>query len=222
MRIAFFSPLPPAKSGIADYSAALLELSGVWRRLRRFHKRPVISIQRISRVCLYQARQQPVPHVRVRTCDGASGVIVCTRLISITSLQISPSAAANWDAYMREVEMTAARKLWRTPRNTCVRSSADRITTFQCCARSSSAARGVIVHSRATLEEVRAQGYTGPAAVIPHGAWIPSGAGTVEADRMAYRARLVWMSARRWWESSVSQGLTSPHRGIDGGRSALS
>ena len=25
LRIAFFSPLPPAKSGIADYSAALLE-----------------------------------------------------------------------------------------------------------------------------------------------------------------------------------------------------
>ena len=25
MRIAFFSPLPPARSGIADYSAALLE-----------------------------------------------------------------------------------------------------------------------------------------------------------------------------------------------------
>ena len=44
--------------------------------------------------------------------------------------------------------------------------------------------RGVIVHSRFMEKEVRRAGFTGPIAVIPHGAWIP------EADRNAYRHRL--------------------------------
>ena len=33
-------------------------------------------------------------------------------------------------------------------------------------------------------DEMRAAGFAGPVAVIPHGAWIP------QADRMAYRHRL--------------------------------
>ncbi len=39
-------------------------------------------------------------------------------------------------------------------------------------------ARGVIVHSRYMRDEMRAAGYAGPIAVIPHGAWIP------QADRV--------------------------------------
>jgi predicted SAM-dependent methyltransferase len=45
-------------------------------------------------------------------------------------------------------------------------------------------ARGVVVHSRFMEGEVRAAGFAGPVAVIPHGAWIP------EADRNRYRHRL--------------------------------
>ena len=46
------------------------------------------------------------------------------------------------------------------------------------------AARGVIVHSQFMEGEMRAAGFTGPIARIPHGAWIP------EADRNACRYRL--------------------------------
>ena len=46
------------------------------------------------------------------------------------------------------------------------------------------ASRGVIVHSRFMVDQMRAAGYTGPIARIPHGAWIP------EADRLGYRHRL--------------------------------
>ena len=45
-------------------------------------------------------------------------------------------------------------------------------------------ARGVIVHSRFMRDEMRTAGFTGPIAVIPHGAWIPP------VDRMAFRHRL--------------------------------
>ena len=44
--------------------------------------------------------------------------------------------------------------------------------------------RGAIVHSDAVGTELRAQGFEGPIARIPHGAW------TGPADRMSYRARL--------------------------------
>ena len=45
-------------------------------------------------------------------------------------------------------------------------------------------ARGVIVHSRFMVERMREQGFAGPVARIPHGAWIPA------ADRNGYRHRL--------------------------------
>ena len=45
-------------------------------------------------------------------------------------------------------------------------------------------ARGVMVHSHFMQEEVRAAGFTGRSAVIPHGAWIP------QADRNGFRHKL--------------------------------
>ncbi len=47
-----------------------------------------------------------------------------------------------------------------------------------------SKSRAAIVHSGAVENEVRAAGFTGPIAKIPHGAWI------VDGDRMQYRSRL--------------------------------
>ena len=40
MRIAFFSPLPPAKSGIADYSAAVLEHLKHFAEVETFAAKP--------------------------------------------------------------------------------------------------------------------------------------------------------------------------------------
>jgi SAM-dependent methyltransferase len=45
-------------------------------------------------------------------------------------------------------------------------------------------ARGVVVHSRFVANQMREQGYIGPIAVIPHGAWLP------ETDRNATRELL--------------------------------
>src|SRR6185295_15762812 len=47
-----------------------------------------------------------------------------------------------------------------------------------------SRSRAAIVHSNAVGQELRAEGFKGPVAKIPHGAWL------VDADRMAYRTRL--------------------------------
>ena len=44
--------------------------------------------------------------------------------------------------------------------------------------------RGAIAHSHAVERELLNAGFSGPAAVIPHGAWI------MDADRMAFRDRL--------------------------------
>ena len=45
-------------------------------------------------------------------------------------------------------------------------------------------AQALIVHSEFMRCEMRKQGFAGPIARIPHGAWIP------EVDRLAYRDRL--------------------------------
>jgi glycosyltransferase involved in cell wall biosynthesis/SAM-dependent methyltransferase len=90
----------------------------------------------------------------------------------------------DWDAYLRECEYEGGAE---------ARAFAERVRKLEVgpdyeglamTRRLLERSRGVIVHSRFMEEAVRQGGFTGPVAVIPHGAWIP------EADRNAYRNRL--------------------------------
>ena len=66
MRVAFFSPLPPTKSGIADYSAALLEsVDGESPTWKRSASEPAAFDASRYDVCVYQTRQQSAPRFRV-------------------------------------------------------------------------------------------------------------------------------------------------------------
>ena len=90
----------------------------------------------------------------------------------------------DWDAYVEECAYNGG---------TEARAMAGRVRSLQTgpdyeglkmTRRLLETARGVVVHSRFMEEEVRAAGFTGPLAVIPHGAWIP------QADRNGFRHKL--------------------------------
>ena len=90
----------------------------------------------------------------------------------------------DWDAYVRECEYNggaAARAFAERVRHLEVGPDYEGVPMTR---RLLERARGVIVHSRFMEAEMRAAGFDGPAAVIPHGAWIP------EADRNGYRHKL--------------------------------
>ena len=90
----------------------------------------------------------------------------------------------DWDGYMREVELngTAADIAYSLRVRTLeVGPDYEGIPMLRRLLR---AAKQVIVHSHAVESDVRDGGFSGPIAVIPHGAWLPN------SDRMKMRHKL--------------------------------
>jgi glycosyltransferase involved in cell wall biosynthesis/SAM-dependent methyltransferase len=184
MRVAFLSPLPPARSGIADYSEALVEAL-----------RPLVDLEIVSSagqpfdpskidIAVYQVGNNAHHDFVYETALKHPGVVVMHESNLhhlITDLTIRRN---DWDAYVAECEYnggTAARDFAMRVRALQVGPDYEGIAMTR---RLLESARGVIVHSRYMRDEMRAAGYAGPIGVIPHGAWIPP------VDRMAYRHRL--------------------------------
>jgi glycosyltransferase involved in cell wall biosynthesis/SAM-dependent methyltransferase len=184
MRVAFFSPLPPAKSGIADYSAALLEPLKRIASVDAFEHRPKSFDSSKYDVCVYQLGNNPHHADAYEAALEHPGVVVLHEANLhhlVASLTIT---RGDWDGYLREVECNHgpeagayARSYVRTQRRAPDYSLPMLRTVL---ARS----RAAIVHSRAVAEELRAQGFGGPVGRIPHGAWIAT------PDGAACRARL--------------------------------
>ena len=90
----------------------------------------------------------------------------------------------DWDAYLREVEHEAGPEALAHARRVKALEVGPDYEGVPMLRRILESARGVIVHSQFMVDRVRAAGFTGPVARIPHGAWIPDG------SRMEYRDRL--------------------------------
>jgi glycosyltransferase involved in cell wall biosynthesis/SAM-dependent methyltransferase len=184
MRVAFFSPLPPARSGIADYSEALIESLRPLVELEVFSSaQPAFDATRFD-IAVYQVGNNAHHDFVYETALRHPGVVVMHESNLhhlITDLTIR---RGDWDAYVAECEYhggAAARAFAERVRKLEVGPDYEGVAMTR---RLLESARGVVVHSRFMRDETRAAGYAGPVAVIPHGAWIP------RADRMAYRHRL--------------------------------
>ena len=184
MRIAFFSPLPPAKSGIADYSAALLDHLRNLAEVETFASRPERFDASRYDIAVYQLGNNPYHSFAYEAALEHPGVVVMHEANLhhlIADLTIS---RGDWDAYLGEVERNggaeALQYATRYVRTIERGPDYDLPMLRSILARS----RAAIVHSRAVESELRAHGFTRPIGKIPHGAWI------VDADRMKYRARL--------------------------------
>jgi len=184
MRVAFFSPLPPARSGIADYSETLLE-----------SLRPLAEVEVFSGpdqpfdparfdVALYQMGNNAFHAFVYEQALRHPGVVVLHESNLhhlITDLTIR---RGDWDSYVRECEYeggTEARAFAERVRKLEIGPDYENVPMTR---RLLAAARAVVVHSHFMETEVRTAGFKGPIAVIPHGAWIPTG------DRHAYRHKL--------------------------------
>jgi glycosyltransferase involved in cell wall biosynthesis/SAM-dependent methyltransferase len=184
MRVAYFSPLPPARSGIADYSEALIEALS-----------PIVSLEVFSRAdqpfdasqfdaILYHVGNNGFHDFVYETALKHPGIVVMHESNLhhlITDLTIR---RGDWDAYIAECEYNGGAE---------ARAYAERVRKLEVgpdyeglpmTRRLLERARAIVVHSRFMETEMRAAGFTGPIAVIPHGAWIPV------ADRNGYRHKL--------------------------------
>ncbi|HMD71690.1 MAG TPA: methyltransferase domain-containing protein [Bryobacteraceae bacterium] len=184
MHVAYFSPLPPARSGIADYSEALLE--GL---------RPLAAVDVFPGpdqpfdatgfdIALYQVGNNGFHTFVYETALRHPGVVVMHESNLHHLIAEMTIRRGDWDAYVDECEYNggaAARAFAERVRNLEVGPDYDGVPMTR---RLLESARGVVVHSRFMESQIRASGFSGPIAVIPHGAWIP------RADRHAYRDKL--------------------------------
>ncbi len=184
MRVALFTPLPPARSGIADYSQALVEPLGRQVELEIFPRAaPHFEAARFD-VILYQVGNNGCHDFVYETALRHPGVVVLHESNLHHLMADLTIRRGDWDAYVRECEYqggAAAREFAERVRKLEVGPDYEGLPMTR---RLLESARGVIVHSGFMEAEVRRSGYTGSVAVIPHGAWIP------EADGNAYRHQL--------------------------------
>jgi glycosyltransferase involved in cell wall biosynthesis/SAM-dependent methyltransferase len=184
MKIAFFSPLPPAKSGIADYSAALLEHLQQFAEVEAFAAQPPRFDAARFDAIVYQLGNNPYHTFVYEMAMEHPGIVVLHEANLHHLIADMTIRRGDWDAYVREVEINAgaaAAAYAHLQVRTLEQGPDYDIPMLKPLLKRS---RGVIVHSAAVESELRTLGYEGPVAKIPHGAWL------VDADRMAYRGRL--------------------------------
>jgi glycosyltransferase involved in cell wall biosynthesis/SAM-dependent methyltransferase len=184
MRVAYFSPLPPARSGIADYSQALIE-----------HLRPLLDLTVFSDptqpfdpatfdAALYHIGNNPYHTSIYETALRHPGIVVLHEgnlhhLVADLTIR-----RGDWDAYLAECEYNGGSDaLARAQRVRALEIGPD-YEGVPMLRRLLERSRALIVHSRFVERQARDAGFARPIAVIPHGAWLP------QANGHEYRSRL--------------------------------
>lgn len=200
MKLAVFSPLPPAQSGIADYCQALLpelarhfeieaflgeglEAMGLppgvaipLRKAREFRAEAFDAV-------LYQLGNNP-DHAHVYDAAIQHPGIVVLHEINLHHLVADVTIRrGDWAGYLREVEHEGgAGALAFAQRVAALEIGPDYDLPMN--RRILEGCRGVIVHSRFMVDQVAATGIAKPVCKIPHGVWLP------EINHNARRAQL--------------------------------
>jgi glycosyltransferase involved in cell wall biosynthesis len=177
VKVAYFSPMPPEQTGIADYGALLLpalrERIGV-EVVRRGARKP----PRGSDVALYHVGNNPDAHAWiVDALRREPGVVVLHDFVLHHLVAGMTLARGKRDAYLDLLERDHGLpgrllgyavmekripSLWET-----------RSEDFPLASYVLDHATGLIVHSHYVRDRARAAGFTGPISVVPHPAWTP-------------------------------------------------
>jgi glycosyltransferase involved in cell wall biosynthesis len=187
LRVAYYSPLPPERSGVADFSALLLpalrqRVDVVVARRRTWRRAPRADVH------LYHLGNDPTAHGWILASLRRRPGIVVLHEVALHELVASLTLGrGDRSAYLDAVERDGGvvgrllaygalegllPPLWET-----------RPLTFPLIASVLEQARGVIVHSRLGEERVLATGYGGAVRRIPLPAWRPPVQGGVAPFR---------------------------------------
>ncbi len=102
MRVAFFSPLPPARSGIADYSAALIEALAPLTELSVFSSSSAAPPAGPFDIALYQIGNNPHHAFVYEAALRHPGVVVMHESNLNHLLADLTIKRGDWDAYVEE------------------------------------------------------------------------------------------------------------------------
>ena len=175
MKVAYFSPLPPSTSGIADYSALLLpalEHHVAVEVVRPGRTRPVADAD----VALYHVGNDPDAHAWiVDALRRRPGVVVLHDFVIhhlVAGMTIGRNDGHAYLAAMEREAGPAGRMLgWGVLEGRVPPLWEVRPAEFPLVAQVLDRATGVIVHSAYVAAQVREHGYAGPLWHVPHPAW---------------------------------------------------
>ncbi|HYP06235.1 MAG TPA: glycosyltransferase [Bryobacteraceae bacterium] len=176
--------MPPSKSGIADYSAALVEPLADLAKVDVFAEAPASFNPAAYDVALYQIGNNGYHSFAYERALQTPGVVVLHESNLHHLIAERTIKRDDWDAYMREVEFDGGAEALAYARQVRALEVGPDYEGVPMLKRLLIASKGVVVHSHYVERDVRNAGYEGPVEVIPHGAWIP------DADRLGKREKL--------------------------------
>jgi len=184
MRVAFFSPLPPCRSGIADYSETLIEYLKPLVDLEVFAdgERPY-DPSRFD-IALYHLGNNPHHGFVYEAALRHPGVVVMHESNLHHLIADLTIRRDDWDGYLRACEYEGGPEALAYAHRVRALEVGPDYDGVRMIRRVLESACAVVVHSQFMVDEMHAAGFDGPVARIPHGGWIP------EADRNAWRYRL--------------------------------
>jgi glycosyltransferase involved in cell wall biosynthesis len=177
VKVLYYSPQPPERSGIADYSALLLpalaeriEIEVARRGSRRFRHRADVS--------LYHVGNDPEAHGWiVEALRRRPGVVVLHDFVLhhlVAGMTLGRGDAGGYlDAMQREAGAVGRMLAHGVIDGLLPPLWEDRTVAYPLVGGVLDSASGVIVHSAYVERRVREAGYRGPVWRIPHPAWVP-------------------------------------------------
>jgi glycosyltransferase involved in cell wall biosynthesis len=182
--------MPPSKSGIADYSDALLGEFGKLVETRVYASGDVPFTPGSADIPVYQIGNNPWHTFCYETALQHPGVVVMHEgnlHHLITDLTIR---RGDWDSYLTECEFNGGATALAWARRVRKLEVGPDYEGLPMTRRLLESARGLIVHSDFVARQMREQGFKGPIATIPHGSWIPGTNGFPQPNRLATREKL--------------------------------
>jgi glycosyltransferase involved in cell wall biosynthesis/SAM-dependent methyltransferase len=176
--------MPPSKSGIADYSSALVEEIGKRAQVKVYSSAEQRFDPCEDDIALYHLGNNPYHDFCYETALRHPGVVVMHEANLHHLIANLTIKKGDWVAYLAECELNGGPEALAFARRVRRLEVGPDYEGLAMTRRVLDASRGVIVHSHFVARETRAQGFDGPIAVIPHGAWIP------KTDRLATRYML--------------------------------
>ena len=175
MRVAYYSPMPPERTGIADYSAHLVPELAQRVELhvqKRGRRRP----PRDADVCLYQVGNNPDAHGWiVEALRARPGVVVLHEFVLhhlVAGLTLARRDVATYLQAMEREAGLVGRLLALGVVDRCVPPLWEsRPEDFPLAGLVLDEATALVVHSHYVERRAREAGYEGPVSVIPHPAW---------------------------------------------------
>jgi glycosyltransferase involved in cell wall biosynthesis/SAM-dependent methyltransferase len=181
--------MPPSRSGIADYSEALVSELRKLVDLEIFSDRDQPHDPSRFDAAIYHLGNNPHHDFVYDVAIANPGVVVMHEAnLHHLIAHVTIRRDRDWEAYVAEAELNGgapARHRAELARTLTVGPDYEGCKMIR---RVLDTAKGIIVHSQFMLQEMRNAGYRGPIVVIPHGAWVPQVDGTPFRKRLGLDA----------------------------------